>query len=184
MNRTTMRSILPFGLATVLLAACGDKAAKPPAGAQPAPAATVAPASTPAPSSPAPGPASGPPASTPLRWPPLDGLVGKYPSDSGLFETGPIASDLKALLGDRLAAFKTDMQVQSPLQQEGGVLSVSGNKVHEGGREMAYLLIDPAQGALEVGLWTGGVLKTYASPAGAAIARPKDIRALLKNSAG
>lgn len=156
--------------AALLLAACGDKAAKPPAEA-PAPAASQTTPPTPVPTT------------APDAWASLDGLIGKYPADTGLFDTSVIAPDLKALLGDRFAAFKTNMQVGAPLLKDGEVLYTTGNKVHEGGSEMAYLLVDPAQHALEVGLWRGGKLETLTRPAGATIAKPKDVQTLIANAA-
>lgn len=73
------------------------------------------------------------------------------------------------------------MQVQSPLTREGNVLYVSGNKQHEGGSNAAYLLIDTATKALEVGLWENGKLTTYPAQ-GSTIARPADIQTLIDNA--
>lgn len=117
------------------------------------------------------------------EWAQLQPMVGQYPRDSGLFDNSIIAPQLKSLLGDKFDAFVTNMQVQSPLTQEGNVLFTTGNKQHEGGSQMAYLLIDPATKALEVGLWQEGKLTTYATP-NSNIPKPEDVQALITNSAG
>ncbi|HVI99135.1 MAG TPA: hypothetical protein VM657_08725 [Sphingomonas sp.] len=114
-------------------------------------------------------------------WAGLRDLIGQYPRDSGLFESSVIAGDLKALLGDKLATFMQDMEVQGPLAEEKGVLWTSGNKTHQGGIDAAYLLIDPATRQLEVGLWENGVLQTYASP-GAPLTKPADVETLIANA--
>lgn len=116
------------------------------------------------------------------EWAQLQPLVGQYPRDSGLFQTSVIAPQLKTLLGDKFDIFVTNMQVQSPLAQDGNVLSTSGNKQNEGGSQMAYLLIDPSTKALEVGLWEDGKLTTYATE-GSNIPKPEDVRVLISNSA-
>ncbi len=114
-------------------------------------------------------------------WAGLGNDVGKYPRDIGLFETSPITGDLKALLGDEFDIFKTNMEVQGTLSEEGGVLWTSGNKPHEGGSDAAYLLIDPAAEQLEVGLWHDGDFHTYTSP-GAAIPKPTDVQTMIDNA--
>lgn len=117
------------------------------------------------------------------EWASLQPLIGQYPRDSGLFDNSAITPQLKALLGDKFDAFVTNMQVQSPLAQQGNVLFTTGNKQHEGGSEMAYLLVDPTTKALEVGLWQQGKLTTYATQ-NSNIPKPEDVQALISNSAG
>ena len=116
-------------------------------------------------------------------WSSLDTFVSKNPIESGLLDRSPISSDLEALLGDKTAVLKTNLETSSPLEREGSTLFTSGNKAHEGGSDAAYLLIDPAAKALEVGLWQKGKLSVYKTP-GSDIAKPKDIRTLISNSAG
>ena len=113
-------------------------------------------------------------------WTALRASIGKYPSDIGLLESSPVSGPLKALLGDRFATFFANMDVQGPLQEEGGILYTSGNKAHEGGSEGAYLLIDPETRQLDVGLWEKGKLTHF----GADLAKPKDIQAFISNYEG
>lgn len=114
----------------------------------------------------------------------LNGHLGKYPNESGLFDTSVIAPDLKTLLGPKLATFKANMQTEGPLMKDqSGVIYTSGNKDNASGVEQAYLLIDPAKKALEVGLWEGGKRTVYVTP-GATLAKPKDIQTLIANTPG
>lgn len=115
------------------------------------------------------------------EWAALQPMIDKYPSHSGLFDNSIITAPLQSLLKDKYEIFKTNMKVESPLQRDGNVLYTSGNKPHEGGSNGAYLLVDTAAKALEVGLWENGKLSTYATP-GASITKPKDIRTLLANT--
>lgn len=167
-NRAAFTITLAAVTGSLALSACGSPENNPPAQApaepvavEPAPAATA--------------PLSG-------EWASLEPLVSQYPSQSGLFETSTIAAPLKTLLGDKFETFKTNMKVESPLTREGNVLYTSGNKPHDGGINAAYLLIDPATKALEVGLWEGGKLTTYPA-GGTSIAKPKDIQTLISNAA-
>ena len=116
-------------------------------------------------------------------WGSLDTFVNRNPIESGLLDRSPISSDLEALLGDRTAVLKSNLETSSPLEREGSTLFTSGNKAHEGGSDAAYLLIAPAAKAIEVGLWQKGKLSVYKTP-GSHIAKPGDIRTLISNSAG
>jgi hypothetical protein len=69
-----------------------------------------------------------------------------YPAEIGLYQTGAVAEALRQLLGSKFAVFQQNMQVSGPLSRD-QLLFVSGNKPHEGGREMAYLLLDPPAGS-------------------------------------
>lgn len=112
----------------------------------------------------------------------LEALVGKYPAESRIFEDGALAQDLASLLGPKLDVLKTNTQTSGPLQKEGGVYYLTGNKQHEGGLNEAYLLVDPAAKAIEVGLRENGALTVYTTP-GAKIAKPKDVQTMLANAA-
>ncbi len=113
-------------------------------------------------------------------WSPLYALAGRSPLESGLLDSSTVSDDLARLLGDKLAVLKTNLQTASPLERQGQLIFASGNKPHEGGSDAAYILIDPATKALEVGLWQRGELSTYKTP-GSSIAKPKDIQTLIAN---
>lgn len=121
------------------------------------------------------------PVAAPADWSGLNALVGKYPAESRLFEDSPIIPGLKGLLGDRFETFKTNTQTSGPLKKD-GVLFVTGNKPDQGGSDQAYLLIDPATHAMEVGLWEAGKLSVFTTP-GAKLVKPKDVQTMLSNAA-
>ena len=134
-----------------------------------------------APAAPAPTAQSAPPAvPAATDWTSLNALVGQDPNASKLIEDSVVTPDLKALLGDKYETLRANMQTQSPLEREGSVLYTSGNKAHEGGVNAAYILIDPTQRGMEVGLWENGKLTTYTTQ-GAALPKPKDIQTMIAN---
>lgn len=118
-----------------------------------------------------------------VAWASLGPKVGQYPSQIGLFTKSAVVDDLRALLGEaRLQTLQQNFETASPLQRDGTVLFTSGNRAHEGGSEAAYLLLDQAHKAIEVGLWTNGTLSVYTTP-GSHIRKPADIRTMIANSA-
>ncbi|RMD01529.1 hypothetical protein EAY64_02185 [Aquitalea palustris] len=116
-----------------------------------------------------------------LQWQQLETKVGSYPADIGLYQKGVVAEALHQLLGKKMPVFLQNMQVSSPLGKD-QLLFVSGNKAHQGGEEMAYLLLDPASKQLEVGLIEQRKLRIYRS--GPPLYRPAEINTMLDNLAG
>ncbi|WP_199052359.1 hypothetical protein [Aquitalea sp. ASV15] len=116
-----------------------------------------------------------------LQWQQLEAKVGSYPADIGLYQQGAVAEALRQLLGKKMPVFLQNMQVSSPLGKD-QLLFVSGNKAHQGGEEMAYLLLDPASKQLEVGLVEQGRLHVYRS--GPPLYRPAEINTMLGNLTG
>jgi hypothetical protein len=116
-------------------------------------------------------------------WSRLQSLTGQLPSESGLFDTSPIAASLKSLLGDHFNSFRLNFQVEAPLQAEGDLLYTSGNRPLAGGTDQAYLIISPKTQTLEVGLWDNGQLTTFKSP-DAEMTKPTDIQTMISNAAG
>lgn len=116
-----------------------------------------------------------------LDWNNLRRMLGKYQGDFDLFGVGPIAADLKQLLGKQLEVLRRNLNVASPLAREGQVYYLSGNAPHRGGEDMAYVLIDATRHAVQVGLWEHGKLRVYA-PTSGRIAAPAGIRKLLARS--
>lgn len=162
-----------------LLAACSQKPATP----EPAtPAALSAASQTSSAATPSPTTgqlAPAPPAAAgALAY--LEGLVGRYPEDSGLFATQPLADRLTALLGPDLGVLQRNLQVKSPLQKEGGVYYLTGNQQHSGGTDAAALVIDPAQDVIYVILLTGGARSEYVER-GVKPSLPNDVQTLLSN---
>lgn len=116
-----------------------------------------------------------------LDWSNLPTMVGKHQGEFDLFGPGPIAAALQRLLGTRLGVLRRNLDVAGPLAREGHVYYLSGNAPHRGDEDMAYVLIDGARHAVQVGIWEHGKLRVYAPPGGR-IAPPGDIRHLLERS--
>ena len=143
-----------------------------------------APAGTPPPPRPEPAVAV---QGIPAEWTNLASLVGKYPGtyakdNIDLFDRGAIAAALKARLGPKMDALKTNLSVVTPLKRVGNYYYLSGNAQHKGGEEQAYVMIDPARRAVQVGLWERGKLTVYAPPTGARLPVAPEIKTLLDNS--
>lgn len=118
--------------------------------------------------------AAAPPASTapnpapvrvaaPLDWKTLPAATGRYPGEIDLFGSGEVASALRALLGAKLSVVERNMNVAGPLKRAGSLYYVSGNALHRGGMDQAYLIMDAARRAVEAGLWENGKLTVYRS---------------------
>ncbi len=117
----------------------------------------------------------------PLDWNNLAALAGKYDGDFDAFNAGPIASALRALMGNKMAVLKANMAVAGPLKRQGALYYLSGNAPHQGGEDQAYILMDAGRKAVQVGLWERGKLTTYGARAGQ-IALPADIKRMLDAS--
>lgn len=127
-------------------------------------------------------------AATPVEWDSLAALVGRYPGDYSkenidLFEKGAIALAIRQLLGTKMPMLKTNLSTVGPLERFGNIYYLSGNAPRRGGEDQAYILIDPAKRAVQIGLWEKGKLTVYA-PAGGRLPEPPEIRKLLANSPG
>lgn len=142
------------------------------------------PASTPAPPRPEPVVAV---QGIPAEWTNLASLVGKYPGSYAkdnidLFDKGAVAAALKARMGPKMAALRTNLLAVSPLQRAGNYYYLSGNAQHQGGVEQAYIMIDPARRAVQVGLWERGKLTVYPSASGVRLPIAPEIKTLLDKS--
>lgn len=124
----------------------------------------------------------------PLEWTNLAAMVGHYPGSYSednidLFDKGAIAAALRALLGDKMAVLEENLSTVGPLERQGNLYYIYGNAPHRGGEDQAYVLIDSAKRAVQVGLWEQGKLTVYA-PASGRLQTPPDIRTMLSNSPG
>ena len=87
--------------------------------------------------------------------------LGQYPRDIKLWSHPLLADRIRALLGDRHAAFLENIRVQGPLTEENGLLFVTGNKPHQGGVDMAAFIVDPVNDKIQIWLSTGGKAETF-----------------------
>jgi len=109
---------------------------------------------------------------TPGDWSDLNLLVGRTPADSGLFADSPITVDLNALLGAQATTYRRAIEGGSALTRVGPVLvTVAPDR-------SAYLLLYPADHALEAGLKTASGWRQWNTP-GSHVPRPAAIGQLL-----
>lgn len=122
-----------------------------------------------------------PPAGYPSPLASLRELVGRYPHDVGLWEREPLASRLRALLGERMPTFVANTEVQSPLLEEDGILYVTGNRPHRGGIDAAALVIDLRRDAVWVWLLVDGESEALLDR-DVPVELPVDVRLVLENA--
>src|SRR3546814_19324138 len=85
-------------------------------------------------------------------------------------------------MGPKMAALRTNLSAVSPLQRAGNYYYLSGNAQHQGGVEQAYIILDPARRAVQVGLWERGKLTVYPSASGVRLPIAPEIKTLLDKS--
>lgn len=124
----------------------------------------------------------------PLDWDNLRSQVGRYPGSYSednidLFDKGEVAAALRALLGAKMEVLEVNLSTVGPLERQGNLYYIYGNAPHRGGEDQAYVLIDSAKRAVQVGLWEQGKLTVY-PPASGRLAVPPNIQTMLNNSPG
>lgn len=100
---------------------------------------------------------------TPGDWSDLEGMIGKSPAESGLFEDSPIAVDVNATLGPDLRRFHDAMMRAGPLTREGPLLVARAPD--------AWLVLEPADHAFRAALRERGQWREWQTP-GADVPRP------------
>ena len=127
--------------------------------------------------------ASSPAATATNPWTNLQAQVGRYPTDGADFlRTGPLAERLRGLLGaTNYPVLIDNLGVSSPLQQEGAMLYITGNRPHQGGTEAAAVVIHPGKDAVRVWLLTGGE-EWDVQDQGAPKTVPADVATMMKNA--
>nr|WP_227672733.1 hypothetical protein [Komagataeibacter sp. FXV3] len=110
----------------------------------------------------------------------LAAATGHYAPDTHLFEKGPLATIVKQELGARYGSFIQNMEVAGPLEAAGDTLFITGNRRHEGGSSIAWLLVDRAGRNMTVGILNPGTLALYTTGP-VALTKPADVRTLIEN---
>lgn len=90
---------------------------------------------------------------TPGDWSALSGMIGRRPSESGLFENSPITVDINARLGPSAKAYRDAMMSAGPLIRQGKYLVSRAPD--------AWLVLDPAEHAFHAGLTRDGRLEEW-----------------------
>lgn len=120
-------------------------------------------------------------AKTSIDWQALSQAVGQYPHQAPFLEEPALAQRLKALLGDQEAAARQNLEVSAPLQVEGSVYYITGNRAHMGGAEAVAIAMDEASNSIRVWLLHEGQQRVF-SEQGATFAWPRDIDVMISNN--
>lgn len=113
----------------------------------------------------------------------LEPYVGSYPSDSNVsfLEQGVLAERLKQLLGKDYATLLSNLRTVSPLTEDAGRWFITGNRPHEGGTEVAAVVVDAPQNAVRVWMLHEGQTTEYQDPPHANVPWPTDVQTLQAN---
>lgn len=113
----------------------------------------------------------------------LKPLQGKYRWDGvDYVKDGVLAQRLKALMGgSQYETLLKNLQALGPLEPSAGLLYVMGNRQHQGGEEMAAVVIDPVRNGLRVWLLSDGRQTVFTDVDGADIPWPSAVENMLRN---
>ena len=113
----------------------------------------------------------------------LKPLQGKYRWDGvDYVKDGVLAQRLKTLMGgSQYETLLKNLQALGPLEPSAGLLYVMGNRQHQGGEEMAAVVIDPVRNGLRVWLLSEGRQTVFTDVDGADIPWPSAVENMLRN---
>ncbi|MBS3021234.1 hypothetical protein DJFAAGMI_03998 [Comamonas sp. PE63] len=112
----------------------------------------------------------------------LKPLQGKYRWDGvDYVQDGVLAERLKTLMGHQYDTLLKNLQTLGPLEPSAGLLYVMGNRQHQGGEEMAAVVIDPVRNGLRVWLLSEGKQTVFTDVDGADIPWPSAVQSMLRN---
>ncbi|NIF84974.1 hypothetical protein F3J24_15805 [Comamonas sp. Tr-654] len=112
----------------------------------------------------------------------LKPMQGKYRWDGvDYVQDGVLAERLKTLMGHQYETLLRNLQTLGPLEPSAGLLYVMGNRQHQGGEEMAAVVIDPVRNGLRVWLLSEGRQTVYTDVDGADIPWPSAVQSMLRN---
>ncbi|GEQ77174.1 hypothetical protein CTTA_4179 [Comamonas testosteroni] len=109
-------------------------------------------------------------------------LQGKYRWDGvDYVKDGVLAERLKTLMGRQYDTLLKNLQALGPLEPSADLLYVMGNRQHQGGEEMAAVVIDPVRNGLRVWLLSEGRQTVFTDVDGADIPWPSAVENMLRN---
>ena len=76
--------------------------------------------------------------------------MGKYRGDAPFLQRGVMAARMQHLLGAQTPAFMRNLEVAGPLQKEGSVYFITGNRKHEGGSNAAAVALDAQTNTMRI----------------------------------
>ena len=103
----------------------------------------------------------------------LSAYAGKSPAAAGIWDTEPLHTKLKDILGDRYTPFVNDMKAAGPLTQDKYLYAVA--PVDSG---FAYILIDTHTSKLAAAIYTKAAIENFQSP-GESFTTPAGIQSQL-----
>ncbi len=145
-----MKRILPAAIAALVLQGCGQSDAVAPQANDLPPLESLG--------------------DTPGDWSGLSGAIGRPPGESGLFVTSVISTDLHAMLGRDIAAFREAMVDAGALRRTQDNLLVSRSDTGAG-----WIVLQPSDHAIAVGFRTEQGWRTHRTP-GSDVPIPDDLR--------
>ena len=114
----------------------------------------------------------------------LESNVGNNPnlSTPNFLQEGTLAKRLQILLGSEMyPIFLANMAVAGPLTKEGELFYVTGNRVDQGGIEMAAVVADPAKNALKVWLVHDKKVHIFPNAEQADTSWPEGVQMMINN---
>ena len=111
----------------------------------------------------------------------LQGQVGKYRSDAPFLQRGVMAARMQHLLGAQTPAFMRNLEVAGPLQKEGSVYFITGNRKHEGGSNAAAVALDAQTNTMRIWWLQDGQPRVVQDP-GASFLWPRDVNTMISNA--
>lgn len=127
---------------------------------------------------------SGPAAADPqLAWNQLQAQVGQYQNQAPFLQQGLMAERMQHLLGTHYEAFLQNLQVAGPLQKQGSVYYITGNRQHDGGNNAAAVALDAHSNKMRI-WWLQDGQPRVVQDAGTAFPWPRDVNTLINNAVG
>ena len=106
----------------------------------------------------------------PNDWSTLSSAIGRTPGESGLFATSAISTDLNALVGADLTAFRQAMVDAGPLRRGPNNVLVTRSESDAG-----WVVLQPQDTAIATGFRVGGEWRVRRTP-GSEVPIPADLR--------
>ena len=106
----------------------------------------------------------------PNDWSSLSGAIGRPPGESDLFFASAISTDLKALLGPDVTAFRQSMVDAGPLRRGPGDVLVTRSESGAG-----WVVLQPQEHAMAAGFRMGDGWKVRRTP-GSDVPIPQDLQ--------
>ena len=120
-------------------------------------------------------------ASEQQQWTTLQTQVGRYQNDAPFLQNGVMAAKMQHLLGSQTPAFLRNIEVAGPLQKEGSVYFITGNRKHEGGTNAGAVALDAQTNTMRIWWQQDGQPRVVQDP-GAAFKWPKDVNQMISNA--